>query len=127
MKWIDSEENCLLKRRIEMKTFNEYQKEAMKTAPVLDSDGLIDNAVYGLCGEVGECVDRLKKVKFQGHPQDIEHLVYEMGDILWYLAEMATGAGVTLEKVAEMNIRKLRQRYGETFESAKSINRTDDM
>ena len=124
---IDSEENCLLKRRIEMKTFKEYQKEAMKTAPVLDSDGLIDNAVYGLCGEVGECVDRLKKVKCQGHPQDIEHLIYEMGDILWYLAEMATGAGVTLEKVAEMNIRKLRQRYGETFESAKSINRTDDM
>lgn len=108
--------------------FNEYQKEAAKTIPVkFDGETMIDNAVYGLCGEVGECVDRLKKVKFQGHPQDVDHLIYEMGDILWYLAEMATGAGLTLEDVAIANIRKLRQRYGERFDSEKSVNRTDDM
>ncbi len=111
-----------------MKTFSEYQKEAAKTIPAeFNSEIMIDNAVYGLCGEVGECVDRLKKVKFQGHPNDREHLIYEMGDILWYLAEMATGAGLTLEEVAEANIRKLRKRYGETFNSDKSVNRTDDM
>lgn len=107
---------------------NEYQREAAQTIPLrFDGDTMIDNAVYGLCGEVGECVDRLKKVKFQGHPKDVDHLVYEMGDILWYLAEMATGAGLTLEEVAKSNIRKLRQRYGKTFDSEKSVNRTDDM
>lgn len=111
-----------------MKTFNEYQKEAAKTIPVeFNSETMIDNAVYGLCGEVGECVDRLKKVKFQGHPQDVDHLVYEMGDVLWYLAEMATGAGLTLEEVAEKNIFKLRKRYGDSFNSDKSVNRKDDM
>lgn len=109
-------------------TFNEYQKEAAKTIPAeFSGEVMIDNAVYGLCGEVGECVDRLKKVKFQGHPQDKEHLVFEMGDILWYLAEMATGAGLTLEEIAVANIWKLRQRYGEQFDSDKSVNRTDDM
>lgn len=107
---------------------NEYQREAAQTIPLgFDGDTMIDNAVYGLCGEVGECVDRLKKVKFQGHPQDKEHLVYEMGDILWYLAEMATGAGLTLEEVAEKNILKLRKRYGDSFNSDNSVNRKDDM
>lgn len=111
-----------------MKTFNEYQKEAAKTIPAeFNSEMMIDNAVYGLCGEVGECVDRLKKVKFQGHPQDIEHLTYELGDVLWYVAEMATGAGLTLEEIAEANIRKLRKRYGDSFDADKSINRKDNM
>ena len=108
--------------------FIEYQKEAAKTIPSdFTSEVMIDNAVYGLSGEVGECVERLKKVKFQGHPQDIEHLTYELGDVLWYLAEMATGAGLTLEEVAEKNIFKLRKRYGESFDASKSVNRTDDM
>lgn len=111
-----------------MKTFNEYQREAAKTIPAeFNSETIIDNAVYGLCGEVGECVDRLKKVKFQGHPNDREHLIYEMGDVLWYLAEMATGAGLTLEEIAEKNILKLRKRYGDSFNSDKSVNRKDDM
>lgn len=107
---------------------NEYQKEAAQTIPLgFDGKTMIDNAVYGLCGEVGECVDRLKKVKFQGHPNDREHLIYEIGDVLWYLAEMATGAGLTLEEVAEKNIQKLRKRYGDSFNSDKSVNRKDDM
>lgn len=111
-----------------MKTFNKYQKEAAKTIPAdFNSETMIDNAVYGLCGEVGECVDRLKKVKFQGHPNDREHLIYEIGDVLWYLAEMATGAGLTLEEIAEKNIQKLRKRYGDSFNSDKSVNRKDDM
>lgn len=111
-----------------MKTFNEYQKEAAKTIPSeFNSETMIDNAVYGLCGEVGECVDRLKKVKFQGHPNDREHLIYECGDVLWYLSEMATGAGLTLEEIAEKNIQKLRKRYGDSFNSDKSVNRKDDM
>ena len=50
-----------------------------------------------------------------------------MGDILWYLAEMATGARLKLEDVAVANIWKLRQRYGDSFDSDKSVNRTDDM
>lgn len=109
-------------------TFEHYQAEANKTIPEgFNGETMIDNAVYGLCGEVGELVDRLKKVKFQGHPQDKEHLVYELGDVLWYVSEMASGAGLTLEEVAKKNIEKLRQRYGEKFDSAKSIGRTDDM
>lgn len=111
-----------------LEKLNDYQAEAAKTIPEnFDEKTIVDNAVYGLCGEVGELVDRLKKVKFQGHPEDKEHLVFELGDILWYVAEMATGAGISLQDVAEQNIWKLRQRYGEKFDSDKSVNRTDDM
>lgn len=111
-----------------LEKLNDYQAEAAKTIPAnFDGKTMIDNAVYGLCGEVGELVDRLKKVKFQGHPEDKEHLIFELGDILWYVAEMATGAGISLQDVASQNIWKLRQRYGEKFDSDKSVNRKDNM
>ena len=103
-----------------------YQKEASVTIPdTFTSDYMIDNAVYGLCGETGELVDLLKKVKFQGHKLDKEKAILELGDILWYVSLMATGLGVTLSEVATKNIEKLRKRYGEKFEAIKSIERKE--
>lgn len=104
----------------------EYQIEASKTIPdgMRESD-IIDNAVYGLIGEVGELVDIIKKYKFQGHPLDKEHAKLELGDILWYINEMAFGLDLTLEDVAWANIKKLRARYGEKFDSQKSQNRKE--
>lgn len=111
-----------------MKGLNEYQKEAAKTIPEnLNRLEIMDNAVYGLCGELGELVDHLKKSKFQGHFLDIEKIAYKLGDVLWYVAEMATGAGFSLDEIATKNIEKLRQRYGDKFNADKSINRKDNM
>lgn len=104
-----------------------YQFEANKTIPSdLDSEGMVDNAVYGIVGEVGEFVDILKKIKFQGHPMDEatrDHLRSELGDVLFYIAEMSTGLGFPLNQVAEMNIAKIRARYGDHFDAQKSQNR----
>ena len=106
--------------------FNNYQKEASKTIPQeFTSEQVIDNAVYGLCGEVGEVVDLLKKAKFQGHALDKEKVVLELGDVLWYISEMATGLNEELSCIAEKNIEKLRKRYGEKFEAIKSIERKE--
>lgn len=109
--------------------FNEYQKEAAKTIPAsLTPEEIRENAIYGLMGEVGELVDIFKKIKFQGHGWGTEtekHILLEMGDIAWYLSELATGMFVDFDKIPTMNINKLRARYGERFDSNKSQNREE--
>lgn len=108
---------------------NQYQQEAQKTIPInLTPEEIRDNAVYGICGEVGELVDILKKIKFQGHAFTEEtrrHLLLECGDLLWYISEMVTGLNAQLDTVASMNIDKIRARYGDRFDSEKSIHRKE--
>ena len=92
---------------------NEYQKEAMATLdPALDKKDVLINGVMGLCGESGEAIDIVKKWLMQGHELDKEHLVRELGDVAWYLAEAATALDVPLEAVFQGNLDKLRQRSG---------------
>lgn len=43
-------------------------------------------------------------------PEDIEAVKKEMGDCLWYLAELATGLGLSFDEVAVANLTKLRDR-----------------
>ena len=75
-------------------TVNEYQKLAMTTLnrELSDRDVLI-NGVMGLCGEAGEAIDIVKKHLAHGHPLDRAHLIEELGDIAWYIAETATALG----------------------------------
>ena len=107
-------------------TINEYQQLAMTTLnkDLSDKDVLI-NGVMGLCGESGEVIDLVKKWLAQGHELDKEKLIKELGDVAWYIAEIATVLGVTLEEVLKKNIEKLRARYPEGFKYADSINRKD--
>ena len=53
-------------------------------------------------------------------------LIYEGGDCLWYLAELATGLGISLDEMAARNNAKLRVRYPDGFDAERSINREDD-
>ena len=107
-------------------TVNEYQKLAMTTLnPALDLKDVLINGVMGLCGESGEAIDIVKKWLAQGHELDKEKLAKELGDIAWYLAETATALGLDLEDIFEANIEKLRKRYPEGFDSARSIHRED--
>ena len=79
---------------------NEYQKAAMATLnPALDKKDVLINSVMGLCGESGEAIDIVKKWLMQGHELDKEHLVRELGDVAWYLAEAATALDIPLEAV----------------------------
>ena len=101
-------------------TFNEYQKKAHITSSTTSS---IEMCVLGLCGESGEVADIVKKHKYHGHILPDGKLYEELGDVLWYIAEMATTLGVLLEDIVLMNIRKLQKRYPEGFSSERSINR----
>lgn len=107
-------------------TINEYQKLAMTTLnPALSEKDIIINGVMGLCGESGEAIDIVKKWLHQRHELDREHLIKELGDIAWYIAELAHVLGVPLEEVLEKNIDKLRSRYPEGFSVKDSKTRAE--
>lgn len=107
-------------------TINEYQQLAMRTLnPALDKKDVLINGVMGLCGESGEAIDLVKKHLAQGHALDREALIKELGDVAWYLAETAYALDVPLEEVLERNIAKLKARYPQGFDSARSENRME--
>ena len=107
-------------------TINEYQQLAMTTLnPALDKKDVLINGVMGLCGESGEAIDIVKKWLAQGHDLDREKLAKELGDICWYLAETATALDMDLEEIMAANIAKLKKRYPEGFDAARSVNRTE--
>lgn len=96
----------------------EYQKESRKTA-IYHHAG--DNFIYpalGLAGETGEVVEKVKKLirndgivssQLISSEKRIE-IQKEMGDVLWYLAQLATEFGIDLDQVATQNIEKLQSR-----------------
>ena len=106
---------------------NEYQKAAMAMLnPALEKKEVLINSVMGLCGESGEAIDIVKKWLMQGHELDKEHLVRELGDVAWYLAEAATALDIPLEAVFQGNLDKLRQRFPNGFDTGASVNRKEN-
>lgn len=93
--------------------FSQYSAAAAKT-DTYPSDTKVYDLALGLCSEAGEFAGVLKKRdRDAGHSWDdasIRHAMLELGDVLWYLSELASVFGFTLEEVAKMNIEKLRSR-----------------
>ncbi|GMX57899.1 MAG: nucleoside triphosphate pyrophosphohydrolase family protein [Candidatus Yanofskyibacterium parasiticum] len=94
--------------------FNEYQKLARKTAIYA---GAGKNFVYpalGLCGESGEVAEKIKKiVRDRDNVVDDKcraELEKELGDVLWYIANLAVELDLDLENIAQKNIKKLADR-----------------
>jgi NTP pyrophosphatase (non-canonical NTP hydrolase) len=98
--------------------FNEYQKKATATA-LYPRVG--NNFVYptlGLVGEAGEVAEKVKKLIRDKQIEDPallsqadkEALQKELGDVLWYIAQIATELKLNLADVAEMNLTKLQSR-----------------
>ena len=106
--------------------FNLYQELAQRTSATTSRTDKIENGLMGLNGESGEAIDVLKKHRFQGHDLDLAKIKDEASDVLWYLAELCTGLGITMEELARYNIGKLYDRYPDGFEVDKSVNRGGD-
>ena len=49
----------------------------------------------------------------------------ELGDVCWYVAEMASGLGLPLEEIMAQNIEKLRKRYPDGFDAERSVHREE--
>ncbi len=93
---------------------NAYQDAARQTALYPDAGS---NPIYptlGLTGEAGEVADKVKKVlrDRDGHFDDQirAEIALELGDVLWYVAQLASEMGYDLEEVANQNLQKLRDR-----------------
>ena len=102
-----------------------YQRQAARTINrELEEFEIELHAIHGLASEVGE-IHGIYQKEYQGHPIDDEHLMKELGDLMWFAAELCTIKGWNLSEVMEMNIEKLRARYPEGFEADKSLHRAE--
>jgi len=84
-------------------------------------------AGVGINAEGGEFLEIIKKMVFQGKPWNAdnrEHLIIELGDLLWYVAQATMALGVSFDEVIERNVTKLEKRYpGGSFDVHYSENR----
>ena len=93
-----------------MKTFDEYQQETMKTA-VYDKDVAVTYLALGLASEAGEVAGKVKKwVRGDTSYVDTDEIAKELGDVLWYVSQMAETFNLSLGDIAQSNVNKLRSR-----------------
>ena len=87
-------------------------------------------AGVGINAEGGEFLEIIKKMIFQGKPyneDNREHLIIELGDLMWYVAQACMALDITFEEVVETNVKKLEKRYpGGQFDIYYSENRAED-
>lgn len=86
-------------------------------------------AAIGICAEGGEFAEIVKKISFQGKPYNEanrEHMIVELGDVMWYIAQGCIALGVDFNEILERNVTKLTSRYPEgTFDVYYSENRKE--
>ena len=103
--------------------FQEYQKAASSTA-IYPKNGVAGLAYVslGLNGEAGEVAEVVKKIIRDDNvsksrenldkaiDNKLDTLEKEIGDVLWYVSALCSELGISMEKVAEKNLKKLRSR-----------------
>jgi len=94
--------------------FVDYQIRSRNTAVYPHIGNNIIYPTLGLCGESGEVAEKIKKVMRDSggiiNEETRQALSRELGDVLWYLSQLATELGLQLEDIALENIRKLQDR-----------------
>lgn len=87
-------------------------------------------AAVGINAEGGEFMEIVKKIIFQGkefNEDNREHLIIELGDVMWYVAQACMALGVSMDDVVSRNVQKLMKRYpGGSFDVFYSENRAAD-
>ena len=94
--------------------FAEYQEKAKQTAKYPVIGHAVIYPTLGLTNEAGEVSGKIKKI-FRDRDgvireSDLEALMGELGDVLWYLSQVSTELGLSLDEIAEHNIAKLLDR-----------------
>jgi len=84
-------------------------------------------AAVGISAEGGEFTEIVKKMVFQGKPwneDNREHLIIELGDVMWYVAQACMALEIDFDDVVKGNVKKLEKRYpGGSFSIDKSEHR----
>jgi len=108
-------------------------KSFIESLSVLDGQGAninrLTTAAVGISAEGGEFMEIVKKMVFQGKPwndDNREHLIIELGDVMWYVMQACMALDVTIEEVVAGNVDKLKKRYpGGDFDVFYSENRKE--
>jgi NTP pyrophosphatase (non-canonical NTP hydrolase) len=107
-------------------TLDEYQALARKTA-IYPADCAVDYCIHGLTSEAGEVAGKWKKVlRDNGGVLTMDKagtVAGELGDVLWYVANLAFELGVSLQDLANENVRKLHDRQNRGVLSGSGDNR----
>ena len=98
----------------ETATLQAYQEISAQTAIYPNKGNNMSYPALGLCGEAGEIANKVKKI-YRDHDGVLtdeyrEILSAELGDVLWYVAAIASELGVSLGEVAMSNVDKLTDR-----------------
>ena len=96
---------------MKIENFDRYQQESRKTWNVIPMNHSIVYPTMGMVNEAGEVAGKVKKI-FRDHGGEIteadrQALKKELGDVLWYLAQICTELDLSLQEVAEANLVKL--------------------
>lgn len=91
--------------------YQEKVKGFMNPRVLESSEETFLNALMGLCGEVGEMQDAVKKARFHDGELDLEKLDKEAGDVLFYVTLYCIARNRQLGDIAQLNVDKLNARY----------------
>ena len=106
-------------------TLDDYNALAVRTLNDLGNfKNNLAHMALGITGEAGEVADVIKKHYAYGKTLDVQHLVEEVGDIMFYLNGLLAEVDVEWAEVLELNIKKLEARYPDLrFNADHAINR----
>ncbi|MEK7189405.1 MAG: nucleoside triphosphate pyrophosphohydrolase family protein [Patescibacteria group bacterium] len=94
--------------------FNDYQKLSRRTALYQNKGNNFIYPTLGLAGETGEVAEKVKKILRDKNgvvdEATKDSLKKELGDVLWYLTQLATEFGLSLNDIADANLKKLSSR-----------------
>ena len=131
-KKIDFDKYAIFVDGVTSDSSKDYQS-FLESLKYLDGEGSnihrLLTAAVGISAEGGEFMEIVKKMVFQGKPwndDNREHLIIELGDVLWYVMQACKALDVTIEEVVAGNVDKLKKRYpGGEFNVYQSENRKE--
>lgn len=106
---------------MELNVYKEEVKRSMAQLGHSLADQL--HMAMGISTEASEILDVFKKKLAYGKEIDVVNVREEIGDIMWYIANLSTLLEIDLEEALQINVDKLKARYPDKFDEEKALNR----
>lgn len=111
-----------MKKDKDLISCTEYQEFASSALqPKFKGEFGLYGFALGLGGETGEVLDAIKKRElYERKDIPVEHIEEELGDVMWYVANICTRYGLSLDGVLAKNVKKLNERYQKLYEQERN-------
>lgn len=103
----------------------EYQKKSVRT--MLFDENTSVHCCMGISGEAGEVIDLIKKSVYYGKPLDKTKVSEEIGDLMFYIVNLATSYNLSMSDILKNNVKKLELRFPNGFSKEDAIRRNDEL